>query len=109
MIGGHKLAASVAYLCDAVKYYSRGEFDLGAEKLQRAQEFVLEAIPAVGACEWCGTVHSERKCPLIRAVTYYPDGKVRRIEFHAPMQIPIGPVDISRVSAGGGTSEEPHG
>jgi len=38
------------------------------------------------ACKWCGLIHyySEGTCPSIKAIEYYPDGSVKRVEFHAP-------------------------
>ncbi len=32
-------------------------------------------------CQWCGSWHSG-KCPLVKAIDYYPDGTVKRVEFH---------------------------
>jgi len=31
-------------------------------------------------CKWCGMVH-DIKCPAVKAFEYYPDGRIRRIEF----------------------------
>lgn len=34
----------------------------------------------MNTCFFCGLTH-EHKCALIKAYEYYPDGKVKRIEF----------------------------
>jgi hypothetical protein len=39
-------------------------------------------------CEHCGLVH-EFTCSLIRAIEYYQDGKVKRIEFHEPKAVSL--------------------
>jgi hypothetical protein len=34
-------------------------------------------------CEFCGTIHGPR-CPSVKAIEYYPDGKIKRIEYITP-------------------------
>lgn len=34
-------------------------------------------------CQWCGNEH-ETKCPLVKALEYYDDGVIKRIEFFSP-------------------------
>ncbi len=34
-------------------------------------------------CRWCGLIHGP-KCPSVKAIEYYPDGTVKRIEFYSP-------------------------
>jgi hypothetical protein len=56
-------------------------------------------------CPHCGMIH-QMTCPRIRAIDYYQDGSVKRIEFHPPapaisfsepvpipMMIPNGPAN----------------
>lgn len=33
-----------------------------------------------GACQWCG-LHHGAQCPSVKAIEYYPDGKIKRVEF----------------------------
>lgn len=35
-------------------------------------------------CEHCGMIH-EGQCPRIKAIDYYEDGCVKRIEYHRPV------------------------
>lgn len=35
------------------------------------------------ACQYCGQYHGAR-CPLVKAIDYYPDGTVKRVEFYSP-------------------------
>jgi hypothetical protein len=42
-------------------------------------------------CGWCGLIH-QGACPKVKAIEYYPNGTIKRIEFHGasmPAQ-PIG-------------------
>ena len=43
-----------------------------------------------GKCRYCGS-HHEGACPRVKAVEYYRDGSVKRVEFHDPK-----PVIVSR-------------
>jgi hypothetical protein len=51
--------------------------------------------PAV--CEWCKVIHLA-KCPQVKAYEYWPDGKLKRIEFHenkpavGPGRATLGPL-----------------
>lgn len=57
------------------------------------------AAPA-GTCEWCGAIHAGRKCPMVRAIEYHPDGSIKRVEFHEPT--PGWPrLDFERTRIGG--------
>ena len=33
------------------------------------------------ACRYCGQVHADRVCPLIRAMDFYESGALKRVEF----------------------------
>lgn len=35
-------------------------------------------------CQYCGMTHTAT-CPKIRAIEYYPDGTIKRVEFHNPV------------------------
>jgi hypothetical protein len=42
-----------------------------------------------GACPWCSgwyqqVYHGGGPCPRVKAIEYYPDGLVRRVEFFPP-------------------------
>lgn len=46
-------------------------------------------------CQHCGGIHSGQ-CPRIKAIEYYQNGNVRRVEYHAPTDtVSIGGVSIS--------------
>jgi hypothetical protein len=34
-------------------------------------------------CGWCGMIHGPR-CPSVKAIDYYSDGTVKRVEFVKP-------------------------
>lgn len=38
-------------------------------------------------CQWCGVIHLTTKCPQVKAIDYWPDGKIKRVEFHADKPI----------------------
>ncbi len=48
-------------------------------------------------CPWCSTetmkiFHTGYQCPRVKAVEYYPDGRVKRVEYRDGYSImPIGP------------------
>ena len=53
------------------------------------------------SCRYCGAIHGGVQCSRISAIEYFPDGTVKRIEFHnpnPPVQLtfpqlnPIGPI-----------------
>ena len=37
-----------------------------------------------GQCGHCGLWHEGRVCPRVKAIDYYPDGTVKRVEYHDP-------------------------
>lgn len=39
-------------------------------------------------CGHCGAFHAG-PCPRVKAVEYYPDGTVKRVEYHAPSPIHV--------------------
>jgi hypothetical protein len=39
-----------------------------------------------GKCQWCGMIHVAR-CPLVRALEYFDNGMLKRVEFHDPLPI----------------------
>jgi hypothetical protein len=43
-------------------------------------------------CRWCGGFHNSI-CPTIKAMEYYPDGTVKRVEFK-PAQDYAAPLDM---------------
>lgn len=52
-----------------------------------------DASPA--PCRFCGQRHGHL-CPYVRAIEYYPDGAVRRVEFYEPQSVTVG--DVRRVT-----------
>jgi hypothetical protein len=38
-----------------------------------------------GQCPHCASYHSGR-CPVVKAIEYFNDGRVKRVEYHDPMQ-----------------------
>ncbi len=55
------------------------------------------AVSYPGACRWCGVIHGPT-CPTVKAIEFFPDGSVKRVEFKTaadyasamPMPIPMG-------------------
>jgi hypothetical protein len=37
-------------------------------------------------CQWCAGYHIGT-CSLVKAIEYYPDGTIKRVEFRAPQQV----------------------
>lgn len=37
-------------------------------------------------CHYCGLIH-ETKCPSVKAIEYFPDGTIRRVEFLTPADV----------------------
>jgi hypothetical protein len=33
-------------------------------------------------CPHCGRIHEGQRCPAVKAIEYYPDGKIKRVEYH---------------------------
>ena len=38
-------------------------------------------------CRWCGMMHG-LVCPLVKAVEYYQDGSIKRVEFKTAVDYP---------------------
>lgn len=38
-------------------------------------------------CEWCGMYH-QIKCPLVKAIEFDSDRKIKRVEFFSPNEFP---------------------
>jgi hypothetical protein len=38
-------------------------------------------------CMWCGGTHSAR-CPLVKAMDFFLDGKLKRVEFWSAHELP---------------------
>lgn len=38
-------------------------------------------------CGWCGAHHTG-SCPRVKSLEFYPDGSVRRVEFHVVGDVP---------------------
>lgn len=36
---------------------------------------------SLATCQWCGCIHPKTICPRARAIDYYPDGSIKRVEF----------------------------
>lgn len=46
------------------------------------------------SCYWCGLIHvGGGICPRVREIEYYPNGTVKRVEFHPQMPI-VPPMTI---------------
>ena len=39
-------------------------------------------------CGHCGMIH-DSVCPRIKAIDYYPDGTIKRVEYGVPPQMPL--------------------
>lgn len=45
---------------------------------------LLDGNEKMAKCQTCGCDHGETKCFMIKAFEYYPDGKLKRIEYLTP-------------------------
>ena len=50
-------------------------------------------------CRWCGVIHGIH-CPLVKAYEYFPDGTLKRVEFHAPQPVESGDALVPLVRIG---------
>lgn len=51
-------------------------------------------------CPYCGLLHAGT-CSRVKAIEYYQDGTVKRVEFHAPAQfLNLGPMSAAASSGG---------
>lgn len=41
----------------------------------------------VEKCQWCGQIHGPQ-CPSVKALEYYPNGAVKRVEFKTGSEVP---------------------
>lgn len=57
-------------------------------------------IKQMAKCQTCGTDHGDQKCYLIKALEYYPDGTLRRIEYLTPADMPQQPSLVNVVPFG---------
>lgn len=46
------------------------------------------------SCQWCGCLHPKTICPRARAIDYYQDGTVKRVEFWESPKLTQNVVDI---------------
>lgn len=48
----------------------------------------LESKVRPDPCRWCGNTHGPH-CPIVKAIEYFENGEVKRVEFVAPRdQVP---------------------
>lgn len=40
------------------------------------------SVSPITACQWCGVIHLTAKCPQVKAIEYFENGTVKRVEFH---------------------------
>lgn len=51
------------------------------------------------SCKHCGLIHAYGGvCPRIKAIEYYPDGTIKRVEYHGPPG--IGPLKYEKQGDG---------
>lgn len=55
---------------------------------------IVYAPTVIHICEHCGGSHYSNRCPRIKSIEYYQNGKVKRIEFHPP---PVDAVSTIRI------------
>lgn len=54
---------------------------------------------ATEPCGYCGMCHTT-KCPMVRAIEYFEDGRIKRVEFITPLPIGPLPIDIGKTQFG---------
>lgn len=54
----------------------------------------METSAISSNCAWCGGLHPQTICPKVKAIDYYPDGTMKRVEFKVAADygppIPLG-------------------
>lgn len=45
------------------------------------------SVSPINPCQWCGVIHLTPRCPQVKAFDYWPDGTLKRVEFHADKPI----------------------
>lgn len=48
-------------------------------------------------CQWCGAIHPKTLCPRARAIDYYQDGTVKRVEFWESPKLTQIVVDVDEL------------
>lgn len=54
----------------------------------------------MAVCMTCGNDHGDQKCFLIKAYEYYPDGKLKRIEYLTPADLKPTPAQDNVIPFG---------
>jgi len=54
----------------------------------------------MNTCRWCGLMHGEAKCYLVKAIEYYQDGTVKRVEFLTGADYMPPPIPMSTAGTG---------
>lgn len=83
---GIKTIANLLLYSDAqlLRLPNFGRKSLAEVRTALATELRLDKSPqanSIGVCQWCGLDHRYVRCHLVRALEFYPDGKVKRVEF----------------------------
>lgn len=43
-------------------------------------------------CSYCGQPQHPGVCPMVKAIEYHENGNIKRVEFHGPVTVSLGPV-----------------
>lgn len=55
--------------------------------------FEWRTIMMTNACPWCGMIH-QATCSRVKAMEYYPDGSLKRVELHEPQSVYSSTIDV---------------
>jgi len=55
------------------------------------------AIDSIKECQWCNCHHPNTFCPRAKAIEYYPDGTVKRVEFWESPKLTYNMVNIDEL------------
>lgn len=65
--------------------YREGSISLGTVKLEGP---TFTGVVTNVICSYCGSIHDNRVCSLVKALEYYPNGTVKRVEFKTAADYP---------------------
>ena len=47
----------------------------------------MSTVYTTHGCPYCGQHHDGRTCPMVKAMEYYQNGTLKRVEFHEPKPV----------------------
>ena len=51
------------------------------------------SVNSTATCRWCGLIHTGNGiCPTVKAIEYFEDGQIKRVEFKTPADYALPPL-----------------